>query len=128
MACLQLGLYNFYTVQTDKAYKRAFELFTDAYNLGEDQAIINIGLCYLQGKGVKEDKKEGFRCFKQAVKSTNSGVGYFNLGICYENGLGVRKNYQKAIEMYGKAVENGERAGLESIKNVYLKMEKESRN
>ena len=128
MACLQLGLYNFYTVQTDKAYKRAFDLFTQAYNLGEDQAIINIGLCYLQGKGVKEDKKEGFRCFKEAVKTSNSGVGYFNLGICYENGLGVRKNYKKAIEMYGKAVENGESAALASIKNVYLKMEKESKN
>jgi len=124
MACLQLGLYNFYTVQTDNAYKRAFDLFTDAYNLGEDQAIINIGLCYLQGKGVKENQKEGVRCFKQAVKTSNSGVGYFNLGICYENGLGVKKNNQKALEMYGKAVENGERAGLESIKNVYLKMEK----
>ena len=33
-----------------------------------------------------------------------------------------RKDYKKAIEMYGKAVENGEKAGLEGIKNVYLKM------
>ena len=126
MACLQVGLYDFYTVQTDKAYKRAFELFTQAYNLGEDQAIINIGLCYLQGKGVKEDRKEAVKCFKEAVKTSNSAVAYFNLGICYENGLGVRKDYKKAIEAYGKAVENGERAGLESIKNVYLKMEKEN--
>ena len=37
----------------------------------------------------------------------------------------MRKDYQKAIEMYGKAVENGEKAGLEGIKNVYLKMGKD---
>jgi len=121
-ACLQLGLYNYYTVQTDKACKRAFELFVDAYNLGEDQAIINVGLCYLQGKGVKDDRKEAVNCFRTAVKTSNSGVAYFNLGICYENGFGVRKDYKKAVEMYGKAVENGESAGIESIKNVYLKM------
>ena len=121
-ACLQVGLYYYYTVKTEAAYKKAFELFTDAYNLGENEAIINIGLCYLQGNGVKEDKKEAVKCFKTAAEKCNSGVAYHNLGICYENGFGVRKDYKKAIEMYGKAVENGEKAGLEAIKNVYLKM------
>ena len=42
--------------------------------------------------------------------------------MCYENGGGVRKDYKKAIEAYGKAVENGESAGLVAIKNLYLKM------
>ena len=123
-ACLQMGLYYYYTVKTEKAYNKAFELFTNAYNLGEKEAIIDIGLCYLQGKGVKENKKEAVKCFKTAAEKCNSGVAYHNLGICYENGFGVRKDYEKAIEMYGKAVENGERAGLEAIKNVYLKINK----
>ena len=121
-ACLQVGLYYYYTVKTEAAYKKAFYLFTDAYNLGENEAIINIGLCYLQGNGVKEDKKEAVKCFRTAAEKYSSGVAYHNLGICYENGFGVRKDYKKAIEMYGKAVENGEKAGLEAIKRVYLKM------
>ena len=124
-ACLQVGLYYYYTVKTEAAYKKAFELFTDAYNLGENEAIINIGLCYLQGNGVKEDKKEAVKCFRTAAEKYSSGVAYHDLGICYENGFGVRKDYKKAIEMYGKAVENGEKAGLEGIKNVYLKMDKD---
>ena len=122
MACLQMGLYYFYTVQTESAYKKAFELFTDAYNFGEDQAIINIGLCYLQGKGVERNPKEAVKCFKEAAKTANSGIAYYNLGICYENGFGVRKDYKKAIEAYKNATENGERQGLVAIKNVYLKM------
>lgn len=121
-ACLQVGLYYYYTVKTEAAYKKAFELFTDAYNLGEEEAIINIGLCYLQGNGVKEDKKEAVKCFRTAAEKYSSGVAYHNLGICYENGFGVRKDYKKAIEMYGKAVENGEKAGLEAIKNIYAKL------
>lgn len=123
MACLQMGLYYFYTVKTESAYKKALKLFTNAYNLGEEEAIINIGLCYLQGKGAKENKKEAVKCFKTAVKNCNSGVAYHNLGICYENGFGVKKDYKKAIEMYGKAVENGESAGLAAIKNVYTLMD-----
>ena len=122
MACVQMGLYNLYTVQTESAYKKAFEYFKSAYYLGEEEAVINLGLCYLQGKGVKEDKKEAVKCFREAVKSTNSGIAYYNLGLCYENGGGVRKDYKKAIEAYGKAVENGESAGLVAIKNLYLKM------
>lgn len=123
-ACLQVGLYYYYTVKTKAAYKKAFELFTKAYNFGEEQAIINIGMCYLLGNGVKEDKKEAVTCFKTAAEKCNSGVAYHNLGICYENGLGVRKDYKKAIEMYGKAVEHGEAAGLKAIQNHYLKMGK----
>ena len=122
MACLQVGLYYYYIIKTEVAYKKAFSLFTDAYNFGEYEAIINIGLCYLQGNGVKEDKKEAVKCFRTAAEKYSSGVAYHNLGICYENGFGVRKDYKKAIEMYGKAVENGEKAGLEAIKRVYLKM------
>ena len=55
-------------IKTEAAYKKAFELFTDAYNLGENEAIINIGLCYLSGNSVKEDKKESVRCFKTAAE------------------------------------------------------------
>ena len=83
---------------------------------------------------VKEDmvafppKKEAVKCFNTAAEKYNSGVAYHNLGICYENGFGVRKNYRKAIETYGKAVENGEKAGLEAIKNVYAKMTAEKKS
>ena len=124
MACVQMGLYYYYTVKTEAAYKKAFKLFTSGYYLGEKEAAVNIGLCYLQGNGVKRDPKEAVKRFREAVKTTDSGVGYYNLGICYENGFGVKKDYKKAIEAYGKAVERGESAGLNAIKNVYLKMSK----
>ncbi len=122
MACLQLGLYYYYTIKTEEAYKKAFGLFTDAFNLGEKEAIVNIGLCHLQGHGTKENKKEAVKCFKTAANKYKSSLGYYNLGICYENGFGVCQDYKKAIEMYGKSVELGEKTGLEAIKRVYSKM------
>lgn len=76
--------------------------------------------------GVKEDTREAVKCFKTAAEKCSSGVAYHNLGICYENGFGVRKDYKKAIEMYRRAVENGKKAGLEGIKNVYAKMNKQT--
>ena len=71
---------------------------------------------------MKKDKKEAVKCFRTAAEKYSSGVAYHNLGICYENGFGVRKDYKKAIEMYGKAVENGEKAGLAAIKDLYVKI------
>lgn len=126
MACLQMGLYCFYTVKTDSAYKKAFDLFMEAYNLGEDEAIINVGLCYFQGRGIKANKKEAVKCFKEAIKKCNSGIAYYNLGLCYEEGFGVKQDFNKAIEMYGKAVENNEQSGLIAIKNLYIKMNNKS--
>lgn len=122
--CLQLGLYYYYTVKTEEAYKKAFELFSNAYNLGEEQAIINIGLCYLQGNGTEKNEKEAVKCFEQAAEKCSSGVAYFNLGVCYENGFGLEKDYKKAIEMYGKAVENGEKSGLKAIKTISTEIRK----
>ena len=126
-ACLQVGLYYYYTVKTEAAYQKAFALFTDAYNFGEDEAIINIGLCYLQGNGTEKNEKEAVKCFEQAAEKNNSGVAYFNLGVCYENGFGVRKDYKKAIEMYGKAVENGEKSGLKAIKAISAEINKKKK-
>ncbi|MDO5774765.1 MAG: tetratricopeptide repeat protein [Spirochaetales bacterium] len=114
-------------VKTESAYKKAFELFNKAYNLGEEQAIINIGLCYLQGNGTEKNEKEAVKCFEQAAEKNSSGVAYFNLGVCYENGFGVEKDYKKAIEMYGKAVENGEKTGLKAIKAISAKIKKEKK-
>ena len=126
-ACLQMGLYYYYTVKTEAAYKKAFELFTDAYNLGDDEAIINIGLCYLQGNGTEKNEKEAVKCFEQAAEKNSSGVAYFNLGVCYENGFGVEKDYKKAIEMYGKAAENGEKTGLKAIKFISAEINKKKK-
>lgn len=122
MACLQLGLYYYYTVKTKETYKKAFNLFKNAFNLGEKEAIVNVGLCYLQGNGIKENKMEAVKCFKMAANKLGSGLGFYNLGICYENGFGVHQDYRQAIEMYGKSVELGEKTGLEAIKRVYSKM------
>ena len=66
-ACLQVGLYYYYTVKTKVAYKKAFSLFTDAYNFGEYEAIINIGLCYLQGNG----EKAGLEAIKRVYLKMN---------------------------------------------------------
>ena len=121
-ACLQMGLYYYYVIKTNTGCKKAFGLFKKAYALGEGQALVNIGICCLEGKGTKKNEKEAAKCLKTAAEKFHSGVAYRNLGICYENGLGVRKDLKKAIGMYEKAVEYGEATSVEKIKNAYLKM------
>lgn len=121
-ACLQMGLHYYYAIKTDTACKKAFDLFKKAYALGEERALVNIGICCLEGKGTKKNEKEAAKCFKTAAERFHSGVAYRNLGVCYENGWGVRRDFKKAIRMYGKAAEYGETTSVEKIKNAYLKM------
>jgi TPR repeat protein len=63
----------------------------------------NLGLSYVNGKGVKQDDFKAVEFFQKAC-GLNCGGGCFNLGVSYEYGKAIRKSGIKALEYYGKAV------------------------
>lgn len=61
---------------------------------------------YIDGKGVKQDKRLAFQIlFKTASEGSSRAVNY--LGFCFEKGYWVEKNSCKAFELYSKAEEKG---------------------
>lgn len=46
------------SLYSDKDYKKAFPMMTEASNLGHPQAMSLLGTMYLLGLGVKENGKE----------------------------------------------------------------------
>lgn len=70
--------------------------------------------------GYRSQYKKAFDAYTEGANKGEAEC-FARLGFCYETGY-VKIDIQKAIEMYGKAVENGEKAGLEAIKRVYLKI------
>ena len=64
-------------------------------------SLINLGLCYAEGVGVKKDPEKAARCYKIAVKESSPWticrpIGQLALGFCYAMGLGVKKDMVKA--------------------------------
>ena len=66
----------------------------------------NLGILYLNGKGVGRDVNAAFKLFEQAA-SQGDGWGLNNLGGMYEMGWGVPKSRTKAEELYQQAAEKG---------------------
>jgi len=83
-----------------------FESVKKAAEQGNANAQYNLGVCYAEGKGVKQDYTEAVKWFVKAAGQGNAEA-QFNIGFLYERGTGVNKDYTEAIKWYKKAAEQG---------------------
>ncbi len=61
--------------------------------------MCELGLHYIEARGVSLDYTRGFQLCKKAA-DMRVDRACFVVGWCYENGRGVEKSRQKAIEYY----------------------------
>lgn len=88
--------------------KTAFKWFRRAAEAGDGDALIQLGIHYYWGKGVRRNPRAAVRCFRSATKAKNiSGLGrddaFFFLGIAYHEGRGVKASKPNAREFFKRA-------------------------
>ena len=66
----------------------------------------NKGMCYYNGDGAEQDKKEAVQWFRKAAEQ-GFAEAQFYLGVCYKRGEGVEQDMEKAVKWYRKAAEQG---------------------
>ena len=64
---------------------------------GDAQAQFNVGLLYLDGKGVPQDPGEAAKWFRRSAEQGYTQAQH-NLGAMYGSGQGVRKDYIEAYK------------------------------
>ena len=80
-----------------------FDYFIRATQNDEPYAQNQLGNCYYNGQGVKQDYSKAVEWYTKAAEwDANAQI---NLGTCYYNGQGVKQDYSKAVEWYTKAAE-----------------------
>lgn len=89
-----------------KKYDEAVAFYIKAANSGHVGALVNLGLCYLYGKGVSQSNEVAVRMFQDAAAKGNV-VAQFNLAMCYDKGIGVEHSVEDAVTWYRKAAEQG---------------------
>ena len=87
-------------------------------SLEDGDAINSLGVCYENGKGVKQDYKKAFELYSLASQKGNS-YGTRNVGLYYKLGRYVAQDYKKALEYYLKAYEQGCYLACDSIARLY---------
>jgi TPR repeat protein len=86
---------------------RAFKLFKEAAELGNMDAVCNLGRCYDGGLGVEKDVDKARELFIRAA-STGDLHALVCLGFQFRDGRGVDQNLQKAVSLFKVAAENGD--------------------
>ena len=88
--------------------KAAFEWFRRAAETGDGDALIQLGIHYYWGKGVRKNPRTAVRCFRTATRVKNISGGdrddaFFFLGIAYREGRGVQASMPKARKSFEQA-------------------------
>ena len=88
--------------------RTAVRWFRKSADAGDGDALIQLGIHYYWGKGVRKNPRGAVRCFRGATKSRNiSEVGrddaFFLLGLAYFEGKGVGASVRNARKLFERA-------------------------
>lgn len=94
------------THNRNKNYAKAFQLFQQSAELGNGNAMINIGLMYEYGRGVGKDYRNAAKWYRKAAEQ-GSAVAQSNLAKAYYYGRGVSKNLGEAAKWFKMSADQG---------------------
>ena len=99
-----------------KRYKNKEE----ACNNGELKACANLGVAYVQGKGVAQDFLKAVTYFDKACDGSFA-TGCYNLGQMFYSGKGVTQDHFKAVNYFKRACIDSSARGCNSLGFMYEK-------
>jgi TPR repeat protein len=99
-------------------YARALATWRPLAVQGNAEAQNNLGLLYLDGKGVPPNLAEAVRYF-QLSAAAGSAPGQNNLGGLYRDGRGVPRDFAKAAKWFAASASQGNSAGMYNLGLMY---------
>ena len=104
--------------------RRAVHWFQKSVSLGDDDALIQLGIHYYWGTGIRKNASAAVRSFRKATRATNiSEAGrddaFFYLGLAYCEGRGVRPSIPTAKKLLRRAnVDNDHPAAKKMLREL----------
>jgi TPR repeat protein len=95
-------------------YARALATWRPLAIQGNAEAQNNLGLLYLDGKGVPANLAEAVRYF-QLSAAAGSAPGQNNLGGLYRDGRGVPRDFARAAKWFAASASQGNSAGMYNL-------------
>ncbi len=99
-------------------YNRALASWRPLATQGNPVAQNNLGIMYLDGKGVPQNTSEAVRYLSLSA-AAGSSLGQNNLGGLYRDGKGVPRDYGKAAQWFSASAGQGNSAGMYNLALMY---------
>lgn len=101
-------------------WPKVFELIYPLAEKGDANAQANLGILYVQGKGVAQDADKAYWWFSEAAEQGNiKGINY--LAFLYLDGLGTQKNIPHGIKLLKKTAQAGNQTAMFILGVLYYR-------
>ena len=99
------------TNKLQRVLERSYGYFSRAAAQRDPNGFVNLGACYLQGLGCKQDMEMAFQCYRSAAEAGHPEA-MDNLSAMYQFGHGVKKDMELSLfwGMRGRAARGDEAA------------------
>ncbi len=98
--------------------RKATEYYEIAAKNGIQEGLLRLGIAYLKGKKVSQNKNKAVSYITRAAKAGNLAAQH-RLGAMYSYGDGVQKDYKQAHNWFQKAADQGDAAAQFSLGTLY---------
>lgn len=100
--------------------KTAVKWFRKAADAGDDEALIQLGIHYYWGKGVRTNATAAIRYFRAATRAKHISEwdrddAFFFLGMAYFQGRGVRASTPNARKLLNRANRDGDHVAAQKM-------------
>ncbi len=99
-------------------YAHALTSWRPLANQGNPIAQNDLGILYLDGKGVPQNISEAVRYLSLSA-AAGSSLGQNNLGGLYRDGKGVARDYVRAAQWFSASAAQGNSAGMYNLGLMY---------
>lgn len=96
----------------------ALQWYLKAAELGDAEAMFQVGKAYYFGDGVEQNYNTAMEWYQKAADKGYPGALVW-VGYLYDTGCGVPQDYETALEWYQKAAEAGNASAMYYIGNYY---------
>jgi TPR repeat protein len=111
MSCLQLAWYYEETAKNPRLHLRWLR---EAVRRGIAQAQCDLGVDYINGDGVRSNKRRGAQLYAAAASQGHAQATYL-LGLCHRDGLGVTRDLHKARRWFERAIRLARKDGSDGV-------------
>jgi len=98
----------------------AVKYYRMAAEQGNSLAQNNLGVMYIQGRGVPRDDKRAVELFRQGAEQDYE-VAQNNFGYMYQHGRGVAQNLERALLWYRRSADQGYARAQANLAAMYAK-------
>ena len=92
-------------------YKKAVQYYKIGVDSGDERAELDLGRCYYEGAGVKQDYEKAFHLLAKQAFAGNRAFALYLIGEMYWNGYYVKKDHKAAFAIFQNALERSKKDG-----------------